>query len=101
MRIATVAAGLVPTIGYLHASRPGRLAPVYDLMEPPRPQVDQLGLGSVRSWRSAPKEFMLTSGGVCRVHPQLARLVVSTTVPTRAIHRFIQAVQQEMVALGV
>ncbi len=34
VRIAAVSAGLDPTIGYLHACRPGRMALVYDLMEP-------------------------------------------------------------------
>jgi CRISPR/Cas system-associated endonuclease Cas1 len=33
VRIATVSQGLDPTIGYLHACRPGQVALVYDLME--------------------------------------------------------------------
>jgi CRISPR-associated protein Cas1 len=37
VRIATVSQGLDSTIGYLHASRSGRVALVYDLMEPLRP----------------------------------------------------------------
>jgi CRISP-associated protein Cas1 len=37
VRIATVAQGLDPTIGYLHTSRHSRVALVYDLMEPLRP----------------------------------------------------------------
>jgi CRISP-associated protein Cas1 len=41
VRIATVSSeGLDATIGYLHACRPGRMALVYDLMEPLRPRVD-------------------------------------------------------------
>jgi CRISPR-associated protein Cas1 len=44
VRIAVVSQGLDPTIGYLHTSRPGRAALVYDLMEPLRPQVDRLVL---------------------------------------------------------
>lgn len=41
VQIAVVAAGLDPTIGYLHAIRAGRVDLVYDLMEPLRPQIDQ------------------------------------------------------------
>jgi CRISPR/Cas system-associated endonuclease Cas1 len=33
IRIAVVAAGLVPEIGYLHANRKSRLSLVHDLME--------------------------------------------------------------------
>jgi CRISP-associated protein Cas1 len=47
VRIATVSSeGLDATIGYLHACRPGRMALVYDLMEPLRPRVDQSVLDS-------------------------------------------------------
>ena len=42
VRIATVSQGLDPTIGYLHACRPGRTALVYDLMEPLRPLADRM-----------------------------------------------------------
>jgi len=73
VRIATVATGLDPTIGYLHACRPDRRALVYDLMEPLRPQVDRFMLDLARSRTFAPSDFILTSGGVCRLHPQLAR----------------------------
>ncbi len=45
VRIPTVAAGLDPTIGYLHACRPGRSALVYDLMEPLAPAIGQNGGG--------------------------------------------------------
>src|SRR5262249_24377872 len=53
---ATVAAGLDPTIGYLHSCRPGRLALVYDLMEPLRPQIDRQILSFVKSHVFAPSD---------------------------------------------
>ncbi|MDQ3700136.1 MAG: CRISPR-associated endonuclease Cas1 [Chloroflexota bacterium] len=40
VRTAAAAAGLDPTVGYLHSCHPGRAALVYDLMEPLRPRVD-------------------------------------------------------------
>jgi len=73
VRTATIAQGLDPTIGYLHTCRPGRMALVYDLMEPLRPQVDRLVLGLVRSHTFAPSDFVMGTDGVCRLHPQLAR----------------------------
>ena len=57
-------------IGYLHACRPGRMALVYDLMEPLRPHVDRLILGFVHSHTFSPDDFVLAENGVCRLHPQ-------------------------------
>ena len=79
VRIATVSYGLDPAIGYLHTSRPGRVALVYDLMEPLRPIVDRLVLGFGRSHTFAPSDFSLGRSGVCRLHPQLARQIALLT----------------------
>ncbi len=101
VRIATVAAGLDPTIGYLHACRPGRMALVYDLMEPLRPQVDRLVLDFVRSRTFAPKDFMLTSSGVCRLHPQLARAMIGTAGGENATQEIVIWVIAELIACTV
>src|SRR5829696_2078315 len=63
VRVSTIAQGLDPMIGYLHACRPGRVALVYDLMEPLRPQVDRLVLHFVRLHPFAPSDFVLNSDG--------------------------------------
>lgn len=73
VRIATVAQGLDPAVGYLHTCRPGRATLVYDLMEPLRPQMDRLLLDFVLSHVFAPNDFILRTNGICRLHPQLAR----------------------------
>jgi hypothetical protein len=44
-RIATVSQGLDPTIGYLHACRPGRPALVYDLIRVASPASRPLDAG--------------------------------------------------------
>jgi CRISP-associated protein Cas1 len=75
VRIATVSQDLDPTIGYLHACRPGRVALVYDLLEPLRPRVDRLVLDFVRSHTFTPSDFIWGIDGGCRLHPQLARQV--------------------------
>jgi CRISP-associated protein Cas1 len=79
VRIASVAQGLVPTIGYLHICRPGRVALVYDLMEPLRPQVDRLVLDFVLSYTLAPSDIVPKVDGVVQLHPQLARQVTRLT----------------------
>ncbi len=94
VRIAAVAAGLDPTIGYLHACRPGRVALVYDLMEPMRPQVDRLVLDFVQGRTFDPRDFILTERGTCRLHPQLARFVAAPGMRDTAV----QAVVAQAVA---
>ena len=69
LRIATVAQGLGPAVGYLHTYRPGCVALIYDLMEPLRPQMDRLLLDFVLSHVFAPNDFILRTNGVCRLHP--------------------------------
>jgi CRISPR-associated protein Cas1 len=76
LRISTLSQGLDPTIGYLHACRPGRVALVYDLMEPLRPRVDRSVLGFLLSHAFSPGDFVLRADGVCRLHPQLARQMI-------------------------
>jgi CRISPR-associated endonuclease Cas1 len=73
VRIAIAEAGLDPTIGYLHVCQPGRASLVYDLMEPYRPRVDREVLAVVGSEVFTPRDFVVDSGGVCRLHPDLAR----------------------------
>jgi CRISPR-associated protein Cas1 len=78
VRIATVSQGLDPHVGYLHACRPGRVALVYDLMEPLRPQIDHLILDFLRSHTLSPSDFLLGTDGVCRLHTQLAKHLTKT-----------------------
>ncbi len=77
VRIALAEVGLDPTIGYLHVCQAGRDSFIYDLMEPYRPVVDRDVLGFVRSQTFTPRDFVIDKKGVCRLHPELARLVAS------------------------
>jgi CRISPR-associated protein Cas1 len=44
-------------------------------MEPYRPQVDRDVLGLIRSQAFTPRDFVIDTKGVCRLHPELARCV--------------------------
>jgi CRISPR-associated endonuclease Cas1 len=96
VRIACVAQGLDPTIGYLHTCRPGRMALVYDLMEPLRPRVDRLVLGFVRSRTFTPSDFVLGTDGVCRLHPQLSRQVAQLCTDDDAINEAVGSVVEDL-----
>lgn len=82
---ALLMAGLEPSLGYLHANRPGRAALIYDVMEPLRPMVDAQVLRFVRSHTFSAGDFFLTQRGVCRLHPQLARAAAQLTADGEAV----------------
>jgi len=69
--------GLDPTMGHLHVCQPGRDSFVYDLMERHRPEVDRDVLDFVRSHTFTPRDFVMDDKGVCRLHPDLARVAAS------------------------
>jgi CRISP-associated protein Cas1 len=99
VRIATVSEGLDPSIGYLHARRPGRAALVYDLMEPLRPQVDRKVLSLVLSHTLAPSDFVMETNGVCRLHPQLARGVAELTASDSDVRYMILSAVRKLRAV--
>ena len=105
VRIATVASGLDPDIGYLHslpqwfvagAIRPGRSALVYDLMETLRPLVDRLLLGFIRSHTFTPADFPIKSKGICRLHPQLAKMVAELSVAEEWVREEVELVDSRI-----
>lgn len=101
VRTATAAAGLDPTVGYLHACHSARVALVYDLMEPLRPRVDRLVLDFVGGHTFAPSDVLLTARGVCRLHPQLARAVARLAMSDQAVLEVAATIVQELAGVGV
>jgi CRISPR-associated endonuclease Cas1 len=77
VQMAVVAAGLDPTVGFMHADGERRSALVLDLMEPMRPVVDGVVLELARSQAFSPTDFVLRDDGVCRLSPELARTASS------------------------
>jgi CRISPR-associated endonuclease Cas1 len=77
VRMAVVAAGLDPTIGYFHGRYGGKQTLVLDLMEPMRPLVDRAVLGFSQAHTFSPGDLTLRDDGICRLNPELARNIVS------------------------
>jgi CRISPR-associated endonuclease Cas1 len=77
VQMAVVAAGLDPTIGFMHAHEARRSALVLDLMEPIRPVVDGVVLRFARLETFIPADFLLREDGVCRLGPQFARQLIT------------------------
>jgi CRISPR-associated protein Cas1 len=96
VRVAVAEHGLDPEIGYLHTSRDGRQTLVYDLMEPLRPHADLIVLGLIRTRSFASGDFYITSRGICRLHPQLARAVAGRSVPEWMVSQVVKAVKVKL-----
>ncbi|WP_298161787.1 CRISPR-associated endonuclease Cas1 [Acidocella sp.] len=77
VRIEVANLGLDPSIGFLHRSLEGRSALLLDLVEPLRPSVDEVILRFVTGRSFTPSDFTLSTDGVCRLHPELARRIVT------------------------
>jgi CRISP-associated protein Cas1 len=50
---------------------------IFDLMEPERPKVDRAVLDFVKGPVFNPADFIIRSDGVCRLSPEMARMVVA------------------------
>lgn len=96
--ITTIAVGFDPTIGYLHASRPERMALVYDLMEPLRPKVGRFVLEFVRSQTFAVQDFLVTVRGVCRLNPSLTKRLLEITLEPQIIQDVVESAKMKQKA---
>jgi CRISPR-associated protein Cas1 len=81
IRIKTISEGYDPTIGIMHEGRDGSSKFIFDLMEPERPRVDRVVLDFVKVQVFDPADFIIRADGVCRLNPEMARIVVAK-VPT-------------------
>jgi len=77
LQIQAVADGFDPYTGIMHHSRPEFPAYVYDLIEPERPKVDGVVIAFAQSRKFSGADFVLRSDGVCRLSPQLTRMVAT------------------------
>lgn len=80
--------------GFLHADTDRRDSLVYDLMECERGTVDGLVLDFLQATTFHKGDFTPVSDGSCRLHPQLARVVVATCrVPQAQLDKHAQWLQ--------
>jgi CRISPR-associated protein Cas1 len=76
-RIKAISDGFDPTIGIMHEGSDGSSKFIFDLMEPERPRVDRAVLDFVQSHVFDPADFVIRSDGVCRLNPEMARMIVA------------------------
>jgi CRISP-associated protein Cas1 len=75
LRIKAIAEGYDPTVGIMHEGSNGSSKFIFDLMEPERPKVDRAVLNFVKSTVFDAADFVIRNDGVCRLNPELARMV--------------------------
>lgn len=77
VQLQAIADGYDPTIGIMHHSGRGKPAFILDLIEPERPRVDAGVLAFIKSRTFSGADFAIRHDGVCRLSPQLARVIAS------------------------
>jgi CRISPR-associated protein Cas1 len=77
IRIKAISDGYDPTIGIVHEGSDGSSKFMFDLMEPERPRVDRGVLEFVKAHVFTPSDFVIRTDGVCRLNPEIARMVVA------------------------
>jgi len=77
IRIKAISEGYDPTIGIMHEGSDGSAKFIFDLMEPERPKVDRTVLDFVKGHVFDPADFVIRADGVCRLNPEMARMVVA------------------------
>ncbi len=77
LQIQLIADGYDPLMGIMHNSTRGSAALVLDRIEPERPRIDAAILKLVTERQFAASDFVLRKDGVCRLSPQLARMIVT------------------------
>jgi hypothetical protein len=77
IRIKAVSNGYDPTIGIMHEGSDGSSKFIFDFMEPERPRVDRAVLEFVKAHVFNPSDFVIRTDGVCRLNPEMARMLVA------------------------
>jgi CRISP-associated protein Cas1 len=77
IRIKAISGGYDPTLGIIHEGSDGSSKFIFDLMEPERPRVDRAVLDFVKGNVFDPADFGIRADGVCRLNPEMARMVVA------------------------
>jgi CRISPR-associated endonuclease Cas1 len=75
LQMKAISDGFDPYSGIMHHARDDFPAYIYDMIEPERPKVDATILKFAQSRKFSGADFILRKDGVCRLSPQLARVV--------------------------
>jgi hypothetical protein len=77
-RLAIMALGLEPTLGFLHLDSPRTQSLVWDLVEPVRPIIESWALALLRDHTFTRDDFIETQIGSCRLSEPLTHVLAAT-----------------------
>lgn len=99
-RLALLAVGLDPGLGWAHRDAPYRDSAVLDLLEPLRPEIDGYLLGLLQSRTFSRREFAELPSGQVRLMPDMAKTLASSTLPLweRMAATWAYAIAKELAA---
>lgn len=100
VRIALGIYGFDFNISYLHARQHRRDSLVYDLMEPLRPVLDARLFEFALAATFTDGDFNLTSQGVCRLNPELARRITQLSVPDSEVQALVSEFRDYLLELA-
>lgn len=84
LQIEAIAKGYDPTVGIMHHEGKGRSKGkpsfIFDLIEPERPKVDAGVLEFAMRHTFTGADFIIRDDGVCRLSPQLAKVIASQVI---------------------
>jgi CRISP-associated protein Cas1 len=75
LQVQALADGYDPAFGIMHNADRSYSAFAYDLIEAERPKIDAAILAFIAKRSFAAADFVVRKDGVCRLSPQLARMV--------------------------
>jgi len=77
-RLALLAVGLDPGLGFAHADQPSRDSAALDLLESIRPKIEGYAIETFSSRTFARRDFIERADGCCRIGPELVRELAET-----------------------
>lgn len=99
VRIASAMLGLDTSVSYLHAMKHGRPSLIFDLIEPLRPKLDRRLIEFIRSNTFTKDDFTISMQGICQLNRQLARRIVSASLPDSEVQESATGFRDQVLAL--
>lgn len=99
VRIASAMLGFDTSVSYLHAMKHGRPSLIFDLIEPLRPRLDRRLIEFISASSFTKDDFTISMQGVCKLNPQLARRIVSASLPDSEVQASVTAFRDRVLEL--
>jgi CRISPR-associated protein Cas1 len=90
--------GFDTSVSYLDAMKHGRPSLIFDLIEPLRPRLDRRLIEFISSNTFTKDDFTISIQGVCKLNPQLARRIVSASLPDADVQESVTGFRDRLLS---